>query len=191
MKTQMKFFWLASIAMVVVALYGCAPQQPSAGENVENKAMDNKVSVADAKPHPKPGASVSLANKEPFVIEQNVPAEVTLVLLALESRGVMDIQVSVSDELVLNSPSHQQLALSSSGRYELPVTITADHAGRYYINLHISMSVNGRQSSRVLSAIVQVGDKVTDTDLQKALPAGANAGLDEVVSMPAQETIIP
>lgn len=142
-----------------------------------------------AKPHPKPGAGVNFENTAPYVLQQNVPEDVPLVLLTSATEGAMDVRITVSDDLTLNSKNTARFELVPNGRYELPVNVTAHQTGRHYINLQVLTTVNKRQASRALAAVVQVGDELQFQKNQGATPSSA-AG-DGVVVMPAQETIIP
>lgn len=149
-----------------------------------------KLSVNNvAKPHPKPGAGVNFENTAPYVLQQNVPEDVPLVLLTSATEGAMDVRITVSDDVTLNSKNTARFELVPNGRYELPVNVTARQTGRHYINLQVLTTVNKRQASRALAAVVQVGDELQFQKNQGATPSSA-AG-DGVVVMPAEETIIP
>lgn len=172
-----------SLSMLFV-LMACSPQNNySSSASTEKKVANHSV-----KSHlPKPGASVRLESTKPYQLQESMPAEIKLVLVTTETDGVMDVKIGASDELMLSSQETMQFQLSPNGRYELPLKLTAHLAGRYYINLHVSIRAGGQQMSRVLSAIVQVGD---EPKLQKAQASDAVSS-DDVISLPAQETIIP
>lgn len=170
--------------VILFVLMACSPQNNhSAAISVEKKAAHVSVNAHQ----PKPGASVRLESTKPFSLQEAIPADIKLVLLAAETEGVMDVEIGASDELILSSQETMQFQLSPNGRYEVPLKLTAHLAGRYYINLHVSIRAGGQQMSRVLSAIVQVGD---EPQLQKAQASDAVSS-DDVISLPAQETIIP
>lgn len=172
-------------ALIFPALIGCSPQVTTSSGVVADKNAVKGVVAS----HLKPGAGVSFENNASYVLQQSVPGDIVIVLLAAEAEGVMDVRISVSDELILNSTNNAQFQLLPNGRYELPISVTAYQQGRHYINLQVLTTVNKRQASRVLSAIVQVGD---EAHLQKNQGFAFSSAVGEgVISMPAQETIIP
>lgn len=201
--------------MVLSILVGCSPQltnleavnsqtttfqatsshtpsshAPSSRAYSSAAILVEKLSVNNvAKPHPKPGAGVNFENTAPYVLQQNVPEDVPLVLLTSATEGAMDVRITVSDDVTLNSKNTARFELVPNGRYELPVNVTARQTGRHYINLQVLTTVNKRQASRALAAVVQVGDELQFQKNQGATPSSA-AG-DGVVVMPAEETIIP
>jgi hypothetical protein len=71
----------------------------------------------------------------------------------------------------------------------VPLTINASAEGRFYIQLHITITADGQKSSRVIAAILQVGEP--GVKAQKASTKGAGQELKTVISLPAQETISP
>lgn len=170
-------------AITILSLTGCSPQLTSSSA----AAVEKNTAKAAGKHYVKPGATVSLESSAPYTLQQSVPTDIQLVLLAGESEGVMDVRITVSDGLLLNTKNTMQFELSPKEHYVLPVNVTAHQQGRHYINLQVVTRTKQRQAARALSAIVQVGDVLS---LQKNQGAVA-ADEDDVVSMPAQETIIP
>lgn len=176
--------------ILLPVLMGCSPQMNHSPESIADKNNVKKIE----KPHSKPGASVSFETTTPYVLQQHAPEDVLLALLASGAEGVMDVHITVSDGLTLNSSNSAQFQLSQRGRYELSVNVTALQQGRHYINLQVVTSINKQQATRVLSAVVQVGDEL---QLQKnqgmtVSSAATNSAENKgVVVMPASETIIP
>lgn len=183
-------YYFMPLSFLIVILAGCSPQLTGSPPSTSaHKAVDANKSVASSNHTVKPGAPVRLENSGPYRLQQGSSTDIQLVLLANASDGVMDVRITVSDDLILNTTSTVQFQLSPQARYELPIHITAQQQGRYYINLQVSTRINQRESTRVLSAIVQVGDELQLQKNQGSMTSSA-AG-DDVVSMPAQETIIP
>lgn len=198
---------LKLLSLIILSiLIGCSPpqvpnqpvtdqqmaHQPETKPEVAHSAeiIVDKHSVKNvAKPHPKPGAGVSFENTTPHVLQQNVPEDVLLVLLASGAEGVMDVRITVSEGLTLNSQNTIRFELLPNGRYELPVNITAHQQGRHYINLQVLTNINKRQATRALAAVVQVGNELQLQKNQGLAPSSATD--DGVVIMPAEETIIP
>lgn len=178
----MMIFMLKVMASIwVITLAACSPQL-SAPSDIGIK----KNQTTEVKPQRKPGAAVRFEHSKPYKIQQYQPTDLSLILLVDDVEGVLVVDTTTSDGLVLNAGHQHQFQLSAIKRYELPIQVTAAHPGRHYIHLQASINTHGHQTVRILSAIVQVGD---DMQLEKNNPNQSTA--DGVVSMPAQETITP
>ncbi len=138
----------------------------------------------------KPGAAVSLKNTEPLFVPAPGVYDYQLQLISPSHEGKMTINVSTSDDVTIVSPEHQfEFVLHDGGEYPIPLTLNASSEGRFYIQLHVSIVVNGHTSMRVIAAILQVGAPAAKA--QKTMSKDALDKSDSVISLPAQETISP
>ncbi|MDO8343095.1 MAG: hypothetical protein Q7T48_07855 [Cellvibrio sp.] len=138
----------------------------------------------------KPGAAVSLHSAQPLVASTPGVYEYSLQLMSPVRDGKMTVDVSVSDGItIVSSSRHFVFELQEGGAYRVPLTINASVEGRFYIQLHVSISTDGQSSSRVIAAILQVGEPAVKA--QKAAAKNAAKDSNEVISLPAQETISP
>lgn len=138
----------------------------------------------------KPGAAVSLKNSEPLYAAVPGVHEYQLQLLSPKHEGKMRVDVSTSEGLALVSSMHHfEFELQKGGEYSLPLTINASAEGRFYIQLHIAIAADEEASSRVIAAILQVGEPTVKA--QKAATKSSVQDAESVISLPAQETISP
>lgn len=162
----------------------------SSSANTKNPHVKNESNDHQQHALVKPGAAVSLKNSE--LLYAAVPGvyEYQLQLLSPNHEGEMTVDVSTSDGLALvSSVRHFAFELQEGGEYRVPLTINASAEGRFYIQLHVSITVNGQSSSRVIAAILQVGE--TTVKAQKAATKSSAQEAEAVISLPAQETISP
>lgn len=151
---------------------------------IKNGKHDQQHSLA------KPGAAVSLKNSEPLYAAAPGVYEYQLLLLSPNHKGKMTVDASTSDGLtIVSSARHFEFELQEGGEYSVPLTINASAEGRFYIQLHISIAADGQTSARVIAAILQVGEAAVKA--KKAAAKSSAQGVEEVISLPAQETISP
>lgn len=138
----------------------------------------------------KPGAAVSLKNTEPLYAPGPGVFEYQLQLVSSKHAGKMTVEVSTSDGVTIVSPERQfEFVLQESGEYRLPLTLNANSNGRFYIQLHVSTAVEGQTSARAIAAILQVGEPMVK--VQKTASRSSADKTGAVISLPAQETILP
>lgn len=198
MNNALKYNWkLISVALVcmVVVLYGARNlvlkdpvQQAELTESLrETKSLENpreKHAVA------KPGAAVSLKNSAPLYAAAPGIYEYSLVLASSINQGKMTVNVSASDGVLLTSEKqHFEFDIQENAEYLIPITVQVDKPGRYYIQCQVFITDAGRTSSRVLAAILQVGED--QVKAQKATVDSVGKESEKIIVLPAQETISP
>lgn len=152
--------------------------------------MENEKLVHQQRPMAKPGAAVSLKNTAPLYAPAAGVYEYELQLISPMQTGKMVVDVSVSDGVTIVSPVHQfEFALQKGGEYRLPLALNASSEGRFYIQLHVSVVVDGQTSARSIAAILQVGEPAVKA--QKTMLKSPTDKAESVISLPAQETISP
>lgn len=142
--------------------------------------------------HPlsKPGAAVSLNNMQPLTASTPGIYDYQLELISPATEGEMTVDLAPGNGIaIISSVRHFEFPLRDQGEYRVPVTVNASAEGRFYIQLHVSITTGGLSSSRVIAAILQVGEPAVK--VQKAAEKGATKEADTVISLPAQETISP
>lgn len=138
----------------------------------------------------KPGAAVSLHSAQPLAASTPGVYEYSLQLMSPVRDGKMTVDVSVSDGItIVSSARHFEFELQEGGVYRVPLTINASLEGRFYIQLHVSINTDGQSSTRVIAAILQVGEPAVKA--RKAAAKNTAKDTNEVISLPAQETISP
>jgi hypothetical protein len=157
-------------------------------ENMHSSAVENNKSMEKNYKRVKPGAAVSLKDTTPLYVPIPGVYEYRLSLISPEISGKMEVVASTNDGITILSPIDQfEFVLKSNGEYVLPFTINASQQGRFYIQLYISITSAEQVSSRVVAAIVQVGE--SPVKIQKNSTTGSTP--DGVIVLPAQETISP
>jgi hypothetical protein len=198
-------FFAAIIIFASIAYLGSGEKTPDTSEQLQMNTKNAEMSSSANKKNPhiksesndhqqhslvKPGASVSLKNDEPLYAAVPGVYDYQLQLLSPIHEGKMTVDVSTSDGLtIVSSARHFEFELQTGGEYRVPLTINASAEGRFYIQLHASITVNGQPSSRVIAAILQVGE--TAVKAQKAAVKSSAQEAEAVISLPAQETISP
>lgn len=135
----------------------------------------------------KPGASVSLTNTQPIVLPTIGMHQIELVLQSARHEGELSISVVSSDGVSVDSTTNTfHFSLVEQGAYRLPITLYVAREGRHYVRLNVSMTSDGTNEKRVISAIVQAGKPAPAA--QKTAPANATDG---VITLPAQERVSP
>jgi hypothetical protein len=196
----------AIIIFSCIAIYGSGKrstdvsvQSTAIDKNIkEMKSIDEKDSQmgSEKRAHQqhtfvKPGAAVSLKNTEPLYASVPGIYEYQLQLLSANHDGKMTVDVSTSDGLaIVSSAHHFEFELQEGSEYRVPLTINASSEGRFYIQLHVSITANGQPSSRVIAAILQVGALAVKAQ-KAATVKSASQEAGTVISLPAQETISP
>lgn len=177
---------------------GVLVQSPTVIKNSENAKFSDKrsarteseISVLQSHHMAKPGAAVSLKNTAPLYASAAGAFEYQLWLSSPSHTGKMIVDVSSGNGVAIVSPNHQfEFILNEGGEYLLPLTLYTESEGRFYIQLHVSMVVDGQASMRVITAILQVGAPSVKT--QKIMTKSSADKADSVISLPAQETISP
>ncbi|MGV8837433.1 hypothetical protein [Cellvibrio sp.] len=199
--------YLGSIAAIIIfvciAILSAREKTPDTPEqsplNANNAAVSSSANEKnlnlknnDHQQHSraKPGAAISLKNSEPLYAAVPGVHEYQLQLLSPNHEGKMTVDVSTSEGLALVSSAHHfEFELHEGGEYRVPLTINASAEGRFYIQLHIAITADGEASSRVIAAILQVGEPAVKA--QKATTKSSVQDADAVISLPAQETISP
>lgn len=138
----------------------------------------------------KPGAAVSLNNARPLIAPTPGVYEYSLQLLSPMRDSKMTVDASVSEGItIISSARHFEFELQEGGEYLVPLTINATEEGRFYIQLHVSITTDGQSSSRVIAVILQVGE--TAVRAKKAAEKISVREAEAVISLPARETISP
>jgi hypothetical protein len=198
---------LKSVAAIffLFCLYACEfkPESPHAAE--EQMLVDSQSEVAaantknvqtksDKTPHHhhplvKPGAAVSLKTAQPLSAPLPGLYEYQLQLVSPMQNGKMTVNVQAGEGFeIVSSARWFEFELQEGGEYHVPLTINATAKGRFYIQLHVSITTDGQSSSRVVAAILQVGEPAVKTQKTTLKTIREDDG---VTSMPAHETISP
>lgn len=137
----------------------------------------------------KPGAAVSLKNTQPLFVSTPGVLDFQLALISPVADGKMSVDIAASDGLsIVSRERHFDFELNETGEYLIPISVSAETEGRFYIHLHTSITVDDHSSSRSLAAILQVGARAEKS--QK--PHSKSSDQSEPIRvLPAQETISP
>lgn len=140
-------------------------------------------------PYTKPGADITLAENQVFELSPGIAAEIELELLAHYVDGRMSVTLVPSEGLTISAGETQvNFSLNPNAIYLIPLTVQAVEPGRYYLQAHVQVDSEGRQTFRALSAIVQVGPKVAGAKSSQVLQKVE--GKPSVIVLPANETIL-
>lgn len=162
----------------------------SLAETTSTASTENAKSSHQHHKRVKPGASVSLKDSAPLYALTPGVYEYNLSLISPDHSGKMTVVASVGDGATIISPiTHFEFILADNGEYVVPLAINVAHEGRFYIQLHISVMTEGQSTTRVIAVILQVGEPTVKT--QKTLNKSSTTSADEVIVLPAQETISP
>lgn len=187
------FLKLAAAILLLLCLNACESKPESQLVSVQQILLEANSSVesAHAKKHlVKPGAAVSLKNTQPLTVSVAGVYEFQLQLISPLHTGKMTVNVAPGAGFEIVSSQRQfDFELQEGGSYQVPLIINASAEGRYYIQLHVSITTDGQPSSRVVAAILQVGEPAVKA--QKAAAKSTQEDDEAVISLPAQETISP
>lgn len=188
-----------------VAMFGCGKTSSDTSvQSVDVSKSAEEVKLADEKrpqiekekraheAHAlvKPGAAVNLKSRDPLSAVAPGVYEYRVVLISPNHAGKMTIDVSTSADIaIVSSERHFEFELQPNGEYGVPLTLSADVEGRFYIQLHVSVTADGESSTRVIAVILQVGEPTVKA--QKTAEKSSGEESDTVISLPAQETISP
>jgi len=164
--------------------------EAKAGSDTDSPAKNGEL-AHEKKLHSKPGAAVSLKNSQPLYAAAPGIYEYELQLLSSSQSGKMAVVASIDDGVTIISPKQEfEFVLQEGGEYLLPLTLNISAEGRHYIQLHVSIAAGEQISTRVIAAILQVGEPAVKK-AQKTSPETSAEGEEAVISLPAQETISP
>lgn len=130
----------------------------------------------------KGGAAVSLRDGALYRLSGAGAETLSLRLDSGYDAGEMTVTLTPGRGLLMNDMPAMHFDLAAGEYYEIPVSLDAMPAGRYYLHLHCRVRVDGRETARVLSAIVQVGEP-DGMAAQKTMDPGP-------VVLPAEEMIL-
>lgn len=207
MKTSIPIFLkLLSAMLFLWCLNACESKPDSQSASAKQIISESTSEVASAntqhahaksdkghqqyQPLVKPGAAVSLNSTKPLAASVPGVYEYQLQLISPIHAGKMTVNVAVGEGFeIVSSPRQFEFALQEGGEYQVPLTINAVTVGRFYIQLHVSITANDQSSSRVIAAILQVGEPAVKAE--KAATKSTREEEAPVISLPAQETISP
>lgn len=172
----LSLIWIGG-SVVILLLQGCY-----SASTVQTTEKTSPVKITA-----KPGASVSIRNAQPIVLSSVGGQNIVVVLQSPAVSGEMSVNVTSGDgSRVLSPLAPMVFPLADEGVYRVPVTLNIEHEGRHYVRLHVRVTNNGQTETRVVSAILQVGE--VRARQQKAVPAATSDG---IISLPAQERVSP
>lgn len=200
------FFQVLVMSIACGAMYGCdknigsestvkandvnerAVEASSLGEtsapNVSKKDLHKTHALV------KPGAAVKLKNTEPVYFATPGVYEHSLVMVSPSHPGKMTVEVSTSEGVgIVSSTRHFEFELQAHSEYQLPLVLNVSDYGRYYVQLNVTIDTEDTSETRVIAAILQVGDAIVKTQKAAATSAAKEGGA--IISLPAQETISP
>jgi hypothetical protein len=167
------------IGIFLLMMSGCKSEIK---ENTVIEKADNRFHTK------KMSAAVDLDNTQMIRIDDLTEQEIVLTLISSQTAGVMQVALSASDGLSLVSAvENVTFELAANKKYAIPLRIKASSFGRYYINLHITINRDEQPSSRVISAIVQVGEENQQAQLKRKINDNS---AENINIMPAEETIL-
>lgn len=170
--------------------------QPVAEQTKISANVHSSIHSSVSKKHAKPGADIRLVNPAPINLVPDQARSVELELATSKGTGVLQVDVIADEGLtILSQPEHLEFALISNGNYVVPLQLVSQTTGRFYLHFHTSLTANGQTLGRSLSVAVQVGDREqVNSQQEKMAPASStnssSANSSDVISLPAQETII-
>lgn len=200
------FFRVLVMSIACGAMYGCDKNTEGEGtvkvNDIEERAAEtgslgetsaSNVSKKDLhKTHAlaKPGAAVKLKNTEPVYFAAPGVYEHSLVMVSPSYPGKMTVEVSTSEGVdIVSSTRRFEFELQADSEYQLPLALNVSDYGRYYVQMKVTIDTEAASETRVIAAILQVGDAIVKT--QKATTTSTAKGGDAIISLPAQETISP
>ena len=130
----------------------------------------------------KPGSLVTWVDASPIYIQPGEASTQVLALVVSQEVGQMQVAIVDVPPLEISSQQRQwQFTLTPGGRYELPVELFSATSGRFHLRVQVKITQGDQVQERHLLRVVQVGA----VPQRNQKPAAG----DEVISLPAQETI--
>lgn len=171
----------------VIALFCCLPVV-----NVAYADADNTARVRAVESHTrKPTLPVSIATVLPTRIAAGESLNLDVSIASAMEQGELVIAFRPDEGLVLVSPLQEQQFTLPGGAFKttIPLTVLPSQDGRYAVSVDIRhVGVDGRVRSVTRGITFRVGEPPAVA--AKASAASTGAQEDNVISMPAQETII-
>lgn len=182
------------ILLVLSSLNACRSESSSADSRLQSGtksgSFTENAGAHQHQKHVKPGAAVGLKDSTPLFAPAPGSYEYQLSLISPLHTGNMTVVALAGEGITILSPvTRFEFVLENNGEYVFPLTINAAQEGRYYIQLHMSIVVDGQPASRVIAVILQVAD--SPVTKQKVSIKRSDANSDGVIVLPAQETISP
>lgn len=178
-----KYLSLAGLLLLLGNLSACGSSvqgDVSAAPQAQPSAVSHKASGAH---QAKPGSLVAWVDASPIYIRPGEPSAQVLVLAVSQEVGQMQVAIVDTAPLEISSQQRQwQFSLTPGGRYELPLQLLSAAPGRFHLRVQVQITQGDRMQERQLLRVVQVGP----IQQRNQKPAAG----DEVISLPAQETII-
>ena len=172
------------------SLLACETEIKSASETVQPTVEHTRDKKSIHPSIGKPGAAVSLRNSQPLQLPATGVQDVVVQLMSPVYQGVMHVSVSSNEDIAIVSAQKEfEFTLVEQGDYQLPLTLNIATAGRHYLHLQVVINTKEQTQARAIAVIVQVGEpvlKTQKTDFERAAEVG-----EQVISLPAQETISP
>lgn len=133
--------------------------------------------------HLKPGAAITLASDAILMIQPKEIVATDILLDVNHDLGELSLEFSASPGLSLVDTSTSIKLAIGQNPVRVPVKLLALTDGRFYLNIQARVTTTDSSSSRNLAVIVQAG-ATPEKPPQFNKPSG-----DQVISLPAQETI--
>lgn len=185
----MNFYMATGLGVLVLMLMACGKNAQGSRALQSSDHVEVKQEIV-GEIHAKPGASVKLANSLPLELEPGQVKEVELELVTSNEKGSMKVQVNADSELaVLSEPGILEFDVTPGASYVIPLQLMAQTQGRFYVYLQVTTDMGGQMLARSLVASVQVGDTNEDSQHQQQKVMSPSNPDDNLVSLPAQETI--
>jgi hypothetical protein len=186
-----KYGWCWVVTIVAaLSLFACKSEtvmQPTK-VNSAAEAKSEKDSVRQVSG--KPGASVTLKSPQPLLLADTGVQDVRFQLISPIHNGTMNVSVTANEGISIISEMREfTFSLNESDNYQIPLTLNIAHEGRHYVQLYITVNNGGQTSVRSLAVILQVGKAAIK--VQKPAIESSVGSSEQVISLPAQETISP
>lgn len=176
----MKIIKATKLLFIATAIWlvGC-------GQSPQNKVhLEPVKGMRMGSDYQKPGTPIRLQHDYDGSTELSTAEIITLKLLPSFNLDKVSIDVKTSsDSLVLSADSYSGPG-DSSMAIVIPVTVSSDEAGKYYLNIAVSSENGGQHLSRSFALAVVVGDPPQEKSSQPSVIYG-----ERVRILNAEETI--
>lgn len=196
--------YLATIFAGLLVLTGCTETEPPTRKTVSSSsevqtpitatAAKSKTHVAEeSRGQRKPGAEILFIHDFDGQIDSGIPEQVTLRFEHNYGDGDLTIQLDAESgmELMGNS-SPYTFILKDSAPAVLPITLTVQSPGKYYLNIFATFNRPNVSQGRAFALAVSTSDYVAAAkkklDAIKNVPSSSD-NAENIILLPAQETI--
>ena len=193
---ERKIISIIGLSISICLLLACTQERTDTGatesqyQSTEASIANEAVSKNSKSAHQKPGAAVRLSHNYDGHSQVGEAELIQLSFAETYSAGELNVVLKADPGLTL-SPAERNFsfAMDAGTVHRLEVSVSAEVAGKHYLNMFVSASDS---SSSIKNRVFAIAFYAGDAFLQgKSQPSEHNkASVDNMIYLPSEETVI-